>query len=304
MPTWASAFVAADALAFYGCKLVWPYHLTTDYGRTPVAIAANHQIYFTWALPAFCLAVLLWFRKSAQPAIAAALLFVLPLAPVLGFVPFDFQQYSTTADHYLYLPMLGVAVLTTWALCSCKNVGSTTIYWLAGLVLAIFAVLSIHQERVWKNTQSLFSYDLQLNPRSLRDTTGLGFLAGQEASQLKRDGKIDQARQLFDRSTGYYEQTLFINPDLIGPMFNIAVNYRETGRRQLGLAMVHRIIDTQPRLPKADQADPLTIARLLEDFDDIPGEIDWLNKAQQLDPHNPRIAERLTKIKSRSSSRS
>ena len=30
--------------------------------------------------------------------------------PVLGFVPFDFQIYSTVADHYLYLPMLGVGI--------------------------------------------------------------------------------------------------------------------------------------------------------------------------------------------------
>jgi hypothetical protein len=304
LPQWASVFVAADALAFYACKLVWPYHLTTDYSRTPQMVLASHQIYFTWVLPALCFVVLLWIRRRVRPAIAASLLFVLPLFPVLGFVQFDFQQYSTTADHYLYLPMLGPAVLMTWALIHFQNVRSIGLSWPAGAVLVIFAVMSIHQERIWKNTQSLFSYDLKLNPHSLRDTTGLGFLAGQQASELKRDGKTNQARELFDQSIAYYQQALSINPDLIGPMYNIAVNYRETGRRALGMAMVHRIIDTQPCLPKADQADPVTIAQLLEDFDDIPGEIDWLNKAQQRDPHNPRIAQRITNIRIRNNLRS
>ena len=33
---------------------------------------------------------------------------------MLGLVSFDFQSYSTVADHYLYLPMLGVALCAAW----------------------------------------------------------------------------------------------------------------------------------------------------------------------------------------------
>ena len=38
------------------------------------------------------------------------------LLPVLGLIPFDFQHYSTVADRYAYLAMLGPAIALAWGL--------------------------------------------------------------------------------------------------------------------------------------------------------------------------------------------
>src|SRR5213076_192323 len=96
-------------------------------------------IFVEWIVPAV-LAMAIWRVRKSQPLLAAAgLVFLVGLLPVLGLVPFLMQYYSTVTDHYLYLPMLGVALAVAWAMSRYER------RWLrvaAAVVLAIFAVLS------------------------------------------------------------------------------------------------------------------------------------------------------------------
>ena len=98
---WQRPLVAADAVAFYLCKIVWPARLCVDYGRRPGDVIASGVAYYSWLLPAGVLAIAVWFGathrrtrggaaglRHAAP-LAALALFVLPLLPVLGLVPFD-----------------------------------------------------------------------------------------------------------------------------------------------------------------------------------------------------------------------
>src|SRR6202012_806581 len=102
---WQRPLIAVDALAFYMGKLAWPASLAVDYGRRPAVVIRSHIYYLTWLAPA-AVAALLWaFRRRAQVLVAASLVFLAGVAPVLGLVRFDSQDYSTVADHYLYLPM-------------------------------------------------------------------------------------------------------------------------------------------------------------------------------------------------------
>ncbi|MDH7570696.1 MAG: hypothetical protein QHJ73_14035, partial [Armatimonadota bacterium] len=113
-PVWARPFIAGDALAFYLGKLAWPVGLCADYGRTPEEVLGHAWGYLTWLAPAV-LGVLVWRGRARRPMLlAAAALFSLGLLPVLGFVPFIFQQFSTVADRYAYLALLGPAVALAW----------------------------------------------------------------------------------------------------------------------------------------------------------------------------------------------
>src|SRR5205814_471550 len=84
-----------------------------DYGRSPQWVLGQPEVYYTWAATAVLLAVPWHFRRSARWALASVLLFVVALLPTLGLVPFDYQRYSTVADRYLYLAMLGPAVASS-----------------------------------------------------------------------------------------------------------------------------------------------------------------------------------------------
>jgi hypothetical protein len=289
LPAWGHLFVAADAIAFYIGKILWPIRSCVDYGHTPRAILANHEIWFTWIVPALLVGLLLWKRKSGPTA--AALLFVLPLVPVLGFVPFDFQQYSSTADHYLYLPMFAVALLATFTL---RRIHKQWVYGGATAVVAVLGLLSIRHEPVWQNSRTLFENDVRVNYRSLPGCTVLGYLAGKQAHELKARGRLTDAAAMFDESTGYYQRALERDPDMTEAMLNIVVNSRETGKRDLELAMIRRIVRAQDDFGPQQRESPETIAKLFDDAGDIQGEVDWLESARALDPQNPQIEKCLT----------
>ncbi|MDI6828380.1 MAG: hypothetical protein QME62_07855, partial [Armatimonadota bacterium] len=106
---WQRFFVAGDALAFYLYKLIFPLSLGPDYGRTPEYVLGNWWGYATWIAP--CLVALLaWTRRNKEPWFSAFCVMVASLLPILGFIPFVYQTYSTVADRYLYFPMLGFSL--------------------------------------------------------------------------------------------------------------------------------------------------------------------------------------------------
>ena len=115
-PFWSRPLIAGDALAFYLWKLLLPWRLALDYERTPRYLLHQWWFYVTWMVPVLAAAGIWLWKPGRHWLGAGALLMVAGLSPVLGFVNFDYESYSTVADHYFYLPMLGVALAAAWAL--------------------------------------------------------------------------------------------------------------------------------------------------------------------------------------------
>src|SRR5207248_876291 len=162
VPLWQRPCIAGDALTFYLFKIVWPMRLGVDYGRTPVETIASHWPYFTSLAP-LALAIVLWLkRRTWRPVIAGAIVFVLGLLPILGLVPFDFQIYSTVADHYLYLPMLGIAMVVAYVVWRAGRKISLVVF----VVVILLGVRTFMQAMTWKDSLSLFNHALEVNPRS------------------------------------------------------------------------------------------------------------------------------------------
>jgi tetratricopeptide (TPR) repeat protein len=89
-------------------------------------------------------------------------MFVGPLLPVLGFVPFVFQYISTVAERYAYLALLGPALgAAVWL----RGRGMRA-YLVAGVVLAALGVRSAVQTRVWADEVTLFRHAVIHNPES------------------------------------------------------------------------------------------------------------------------------------------
>ncbi len=71
------------------------------------------------------LAAWLWYQRTRVPwLVSTAGVFVAGLLPVLGLVPFAFQAYSTVADRYVYIAMLGPALALAWGWRSSSSAGS------------------------------------------------------------------------------------------------------------------------------------------------------------------------------------
>jgi tetratricopeptide (TPR) repeat protein len=183
VPVWQRPLIAADALAFYLYKLLLPVRLTYDYGRSPWTIFQKHWAWFTWLAPAGVAAGLIVSRQRARPLVAAALLLVIGVAPVLGLTTFDFEMISTVADHYLYLAMLGPALAAAWALT--RLPAANRLPALATcLVLALCAARSADQMRHWQDSRAFFAHTLELNPQSWSAWYGLGYLDHMEGREL------------------------------------------------------------------------------------------------------------------------
>ena len=157
--------IAIDAIQFYLGKLLWPAHLGIDYGHTPQAVIAGKtglSVVFAIAL-LICALLLISNRRRHPLPLAAAAIFVGALVPVLGLVTFDFQWYSTVADHYLYLAMLGPALLVAAVL---NQFPRPSAYVLTTIVIAALSVRSFVQTRVWSDQVTLMSHALEVNPQS------------------------------------------------------------------------------------------------------------------------------------------
>ena len=195
---WLRPLIAGDALAFYLYKLFIPIRLGLFYGRTPSAIIENGAIWFTWIVPVLVLGAIAWLgRKSRWPA-AAALLFIAGVLPVLGLVPFTFQAYSTVADHYLYLSMLGpaLALAMILSIAGMVRTKAAIIRWGTGVVLLILAGLTVAQTRYWHDSIALFTHAYAVNPHS-------GEAAILLAGQYNSAGDVSDALLWVDRAAPY-----------------------------------------------------------------------------------------------------
>ena len=179
VPLWERPFVAGDSLAFYAGKVIWPTLLGIDYGRNPVWLMTHKWAFLTGGIGlALCLSAWTARRRLRAPA-ASFGIFAAALLPTLGLTPFVFQIYSTVADRYLYLALLGPALALAWGL---------RILWtreetrplrlvsgcLCGMVLLLLARGSALQTLCWQNSIALFTQALAANPQSWGAANNLG----------------------------------------------------------------------------------------------------------------------------------
>jgi protein O-mannosyl-transferase len=161
---WLRPLVPLDAIGFYLDKVLLPVNLCMDYGRTPWLVAGRITFRATYVIAAI-LIVAAWVWRRRWPVLSTAFaIFVLALLPVSGIVPFTFQYFSTVADRYVYLAMLGPA-LAVGALLACFPNRALPAGALA--VLIGLAVLSVIQLRHWQDDWKLAAYTVKINPRSM-----------------------------------------------------------------------------------------------------------------------------------------
>ena len=194
---WARPFIAADALAFYAGKIAWPVRLCIEYGRSPGVVLRMPATPLIGGVFVLLMAAVWLFRRRIPVAVRfCASLFLVPLLPVLGFVPFVFQSVSTVADHYLYLPMMGLAFALAWAL---NHSRSRAPFISAAVVLMCLGIASFRQTALWKDDLSLFGRVVEVNPKSTAANNNLG------AANFLR-GNPEEA-------IAFWKKTLVIDPD-------------------------------------------------------------------------------------------
>ena len=209
---WQRPFIAMDTLAFYVVKWLLPVGLTFDYSRTPASIFASKEAFWTPVLPLAIAAAVLILRRRGLGL--AALLFVIPLLPVMGLVPFAFQTISTVADHYAYLSLIGPAVGV--AMMHTQRPGRKTA-WIASIAVVALAVISFRQTLVWSNDETFFTHAVAVNPKSAPAWNGLAGVA-------QRNGDLPAAQSAAEHAVAANPDYAFAHLTLM----NIALSRGDT----------------------------------------------------------------------------
>jgi tetratricopeptide (TPR) repeat protein len=257
--------VAIDALAFYLAKLAWPANLGIDYARTPAMVLASKD-WIIAAIVVIALAMLLYLLRNKDRRIPVAVLIMLAgLLPILGFVPFAFQEWSTVADRFIYLAMLGPALALAAILCHIKQSKALIIASAMGLVLTY---LTSTQLQIWRNTDALVKHALAKNPDSVighsiagaeLNRVGMPAEAARHFSAaIARDpGNADLHYNLANalQDAGKYEQSIVEyqhaielgNSPNTKPLNNMGVSYAKLGDPDMAKIMFNRVLEMDPQ---------------------------------------------------------
>jgi tetratricopeptide (TPR) repeat protein len=135
-------------------------------------------------------------------AIISYFVFLLPVSQLI-------PHHELLADHYLYLPIMSFGLVLSLLV---KRIGSRgvisskALYFLAGVVVVIFALMTIAQNKTWKDERTLWAYNYQAVPNSSRAALNLGntyqYTDPQKAEELFK-------RALALRPTPVIERTLY-----------------------------------------------------------------------------------------------
>ena len=169
---WQRPFIAGDALAFYVFKTFVPIDLCVDYGRTPRWVMSHAWGYVAWAVPVGLLTVCYRYRDRRPLTWLGALMFVTFLLPTLGLVPFAYQAYSTVADRYAYLALIGVGLMVADAVdyVGHKGIAARAV----PAVLVALAMLTFSQSRHWGDSSDFLRHTIDVNPNAAFAYNNLG----------------------------------------------------------------------------------------------------------------------------------
>ncbi len=190
--------IAGMAILFYLSKILWPVPLVPIYPQWDADPPAFWQ-FLPWPLLAAAL-VFFWIKRKTwgRHALLGVGFYGIMLLPVLGFVAMSYMRVSWVADHFLYIPMIGIVALVVAA--GARMFEAARPKWRPALgtataaLLCALAILSYRYAGVWENEDKLWSYTLRHNWNSWQAHNRLG------AREFNR-GQVDVALEHFREAT-------------------------------------------------------------------------------------------------------
>ena len=195
LPLWQRTLNAA--IGYCRCLLLtfWPNPLTAYYYYDVVHILYAAAILSIVALALITIAC--WrFRKDKTYCLVGWLWFLGTFVPVIGFVQVG-EQFM--AERYTYLPLIGIFIAVVWligeAVAKSPQLRVAT-QLLAIAIIAVCAIRSYTQVKIWKDNITLFSHVLQVDPRGALPNFSLGMA-------YENAGRLAEAQDYVDRSLLY-----------------------------------------------------------------------------------------------------
>ena len=273
---------AGLALLFYFSKCIFPVGLLPVYPRWMVEPPSPIQF-----LPWFAIGAGLfwcWTRRTTwgRHALFGFGFFLLNLAPVLGFISMAYMHYTWVADHFVYLPLIGlVGLAAAGAGTFLDRLARPTRPYAVGGGLALLLLLALASHRYaanFRSEEALWTYTLERNPQAWVAHNNLG-------NVLLRNGQLPEA-------TAHFEQAIRLNPAYAEPHNNLGNALHRLGRTPEAIGHFEQAL----RL-KADFAEAhANLGNCLVQVGRVPEAISHYRQALRLSPELVEVSNNLANV--------
>lgn len=258
---------AVFGTGFYLWKMAVPFALSPFY-----AFPAKAGILFRNALVSgialIALSAFVLRRRHEQPAMLAAwLAYLVMLPPVLGILQAGAQL---AADRYTYLPGMSLAILAGSAVAHAYSrlTGSVKTVLVGGatLVVLMLGILSHGQTKIWRDTASLWTQTLKVDPDSYLAHANLGIV-------LAEQGRHEEA-------AAHYSRAIESNPEYAKAYGNLGNLLAERGQTGQAIRLYDRALQLEPNNAKTHY----NLANALYKNRDVDAALRHYRKSIDLDP--------------------
>lgn len=238
--------IAGMAIFFYLSKILWPALLLPIYPQWDASPPEFSQ-FLAWPVLAGVLGVF-WIRRKTwgRHALMGVGFYLITLLPVLGFVAMSYMRVSWVADHFLYIPMIGIVALVVGVGVRASDLAGEKWKPVFGIfAAAVVGVLTFWSHRyagIWENEDKLWSYTLEHNWDCWQAHNRIGareFNRGnidvaldhfREATRLRPDlaetqnnlGSAVLAKKDTKAAIGHFQEALRLSPDIVAIQANLA----------------------------------------------------------------------------------
>ena len=226
-------------LFFKYIKLIlFPLNLNADYVFTyPTRFIDFVPLLSVMIVLGLIIFSLFIFKTSAATAFGIWWFFV-TLFPVYNLI----QIYNPFAERYLYIPLFGfclvVAILLEYGLNRFSLSGSRVIKMFIVMGIVVFyAVICIDRNKDWKDSYSLWSRTLEVEPNSFRAHGNLA--------------RVYQEKGLIEASLREVKKTMALNPNDHKAHYNLGVILSKQGFISEAISAYKKSIELNPRFKNA-----------------------------------------------------
>jgi tetratricopeptide (TPR) repeat protein len=307
--------IAGRLFWFYLGKILWPRGLILIYPAWDVRQSDWSQYLFLAA--ALILFLGLWMiRKQSRGPFAAALCFVVMLAPVLGFFNLSYFMSGLApdhhaaifrSDHFQYLSVVAViapiSAGVAWLISRMNIKFQRAIYAATLGLFLLLAAMTWAQSATYRDPETCFRTVIAKNPNSATARSNLGGAllnrgATDEAiTQLRRSIEIEPDFQFghynlgvallqkneIDEAILHLQTALKLDPDYPKAYYTLGNALSKKGEMNEAAVAYQRTLQLQPNFPDAHT----NLANLLLEKGETERALDHYRVVSQLQPNDP-----------------
>jgi hypothetical protein len=161
--------VIVNNLGFYVQKALVPMQGRWDYGDSVELMSRPQPAFLGCVLLLLFFMVFIYFKN--RRIFILSLFFVIGFLPVLGFIPFAFQNYNTVADRYAYLPVVFSSLILIKLIEHFHKQYTKLVVMILGSPYFVFFVMT---GLTYKNSSSFAESMISYYPKSFMGYTLLG----------------------------------------------------------------------------------------------------------------------------------